>query len=81
MSVKFSPTEQSLMEVLADGYPHRRQELLDCLDDPEKSRLTLKPWLYRIRKKLRPQGYDVICEFRNRGFWFRLVGLINRNDE
>lgn len=81
MSIKFSPTQQDLMEVLADGLPHRRQELLDCLDDPEKTRLTLKPYLYRLRQKLRVQGYDIVCEFRNRGFWFRLVGLINQHDE
>jgi hypothetical protein len=69
------------MEVLADGRHHRRQELLDCLDDPEKTRLTLKPYLYRLRQKLRVQGYDIACEFRNRGFWFRLVGLVNQHDE
>ncbi len=81
MSIKFSPIQQDLMEVLVDGRPHRRQELLDCLDDPEKTRLTLKPYLYKIRQKLRPQGYDIVCELRNNSVWFRLVGLINQHDE
>lgn len=81
MTVKFSPTQQDLMEVLADGRPHRRQELLDCLDDPEKSREMLKPYLYRLRKKLRVQGYDIDCVLKNRNVWFRLVGLVNQHHE
>lgn len=71
MRKEFTPTQQAILDVLADNKLHRRQELLDCLDDPIKHRNSLKPVLYRLRKKLKPLGRRIDCVFCDRGFWYR----------
>lgn len=73
---KLTPTEKRIMEALADGYPHRRRDLLPLIDEMAVPQ-NLKDHLSNIRKKLRPMGEDVICEYYNRGLsyrWIRLIG-------
>ena len=60
-NVKFSPTQQAIIEVLADGLPHKRQELLDCFDDPLITNIHLNVMLCQLRKKLRPLGWCIDC--------------------
>lgn len=56
----FTPTEQRIIAVLADGQPHARKELMGCLDDELAEKTALKRHLTRLRKKLRPQGRDIM---------------------
>jgi len=73
---KFTKTEQLMLNVLADGYPHTREELHACLPDELSALGAIKRHLSGIRKKLRPQGQDIICELRDRRPLYRHVRLL-----
>lgn len=81
MTNGFTPTQKVILTVLSDGKPHLRQELVDCLDDPLADRLTLKPVLYRLRKKLRPQGQEIVAVLQNMRVHYRHVRLLHSYDE
>lgn len=55
-----TPTQRRIVEVLLDGEGHTRRDLEKCIDDELAGPGNLKVHLSRIRKKLRPQGYDVV---------------------
>ena len=74
----WTPTQARLMEVLGDGEPHARDELVACLEDEMSEWKNVKPHLTYIRKKLRPQQQEIVCQVVNRAFMYRLVGLVNR---
>jgi hypothetical protein len=73
----WTPTQARIMEVLGDGKPHARDELVACLEDEMSEWRNVAPHLTAVRKKLRPSR-DVICQVVNRAFMYRLVGLVNR---
>ncbi len=77
----FTPTQKDILNVLSDGRPHLRQELIDCLDDPLADRLTLKPVLYRLRKKLRPKGQDIKAVLQNMRVHYMHVRLLHSSNE
>ena len=68
----FTPTQRRIIDLLKDGQPHKRDEVRQCVDDLA-SLETLKQHLIELRKKLRPHGYDVICQILNRGYHHRLI--------
>lgn len=78
---RFTPTQQRILAVLADGEAHTRSELLLCVD-PEGFAVpvNLQNHISSIRKILRPAGQDIICEFAYRKFHYRQVRLINRSE-
>ena len=71
----FTPTQQLIMDLLSDGEPHKRAELLNAID-PLCTPNTLQTHLSNIRKVIRPSGEDVVCELRERGIWYRRVRLL-----
>jgi DNA-binding response OmpR family regulator len=75
-SDSFTPIEGRVLEVLSDGLSHPRQELLDCLQDDQAARTALQMHVSRIRKKLRPQGQDIVCEVKGYGIYYRHVRLL-----
>ena len=63
----YTPTQQAILKVLADGKPHKRGELIACLPDPlNRTPNNLKPHLAALRRLLRPQGGDIVCVLRYR---------------
>ena len=74
----FTPTEKRLLEVLGDGLPHDRDELVACLADELSGWKVVKCHLTSLRKHLRPNHQEIICQVVNRAFKYRLVQLINR---
>ena len=64
MMPDWTPTQARMLKVLSDGMPHRYEELRACLDD-ELAR-NVKTHIGHIRKKLRPIGQDIVCEYRGR---------------
>jgi DNA-binding response OmpR family regulator len=68
--------KQLILEILADGRPHRREQLLECIGDPLASRNNLNVHLSKIRKELRPKGEDIVCELRERKIHYRHVRLL-----
>jgi hypothetical protein len=80
--IQFTATEKRILDILADGQPHFRAVLGECLPDdlgrdgtPGKRYLNLNMHLYNIRKKL-PHGEAIICELRERRICYRRVRLI-----
>jgi hypothetical protein len=74
----FTDTEQKLLKILADGMPHRWKELHTCLPDDLGTSANLQCHIWNIRQKLRPHGYDIICEFYKRSRKnYRQVRLLN----
>ncbi len=76
--VKFTPTEQRMLAVLADGLPHTRQELHACLVDDMGPLSNIQMHLSSIRRMLRGQGEDVVCELKGK-IYYRHVKLLNGN--
>jgi DNA-binding SARP family transcriptional activator len=63
----FTPTQRRILEVLADGMPHRRESLHACLPDDMGALANLRFHLSQLRKVLRPLGQDIICQlYKNR---------------
>jgi DNA-binding response OmpR family regulator len=73
--VAWTPTQARILDVLADGRPHSRQELRHVLWDEEGDRRTVRVHLCAIRKTLRPVGEDVICELHNGTICYRRIRL------
>ena len=77
----FTPTEQRLLTILSDGMPHKRSELLAVLPDELGGFGNVRKHLTQIRKRLRPRGEDVICEFYQRSYYYRHVRLLKSSNE
>lgn len=73
---KYSRTQQKILDTLADGMRHKREELLDCLGDNQADYGTLKSHIARLRRKLRPEGQDIICEYYFLALYYRHVRLL-----
>ena len=57
----FSPTEQRIMDLLSDGLPHTKKEMVACLADPMGGEDNVKPHLHNLRKKLLTRNEAVLC--------------------
>lgn len=73
----FTDTQQRLFDVVSDGLPHPRDELLKAMNDSEATYRNVSWHLVDLRKYLRPKGLDIICELRNRGIYYRYVRLMH----
>lgn len=69
----FTPTQRRILQVLADGEPHAREELHKCLDDDLAGASAVRKHICLMRKVLRPMGQDVICQLRNRRLFYRQI--------
>lgn len=72
----FTPTHKRMLAVLADGLPHRREELHACLSDELGPINNIHVHISNMRKKLRARGQDIVCEVVNRRFLYRHVRLL-----
>jgi DNA-binding CsgD family transcriptional regulator len=72
----FTPTQQAMLRILADGNPHTKQELHKCLNDELQSLTSVKVHVSNIRKVLRLTGQDIACEMVNRATYYRQVRLV-----
>ena len=74
----FTPTEQRMIDVLADGKPHRREELHACLGDELQPLTAIQMHICKMRKKL--VGHDILCVARNRSYYYQHVRIISTAD-
>jgi DNA-binding winged helix-turn-helix (wHTH) protein len=58
----FTPTQAKILSVLADGESHAREEIHACLPDDLGSLENIHAHISTIRKRLREQGQDIVCE-------------------
>lgn len=65
-----------MMELLADGRAHTRAELHACLWDTESDVKNVRSHIALLRREIRPQGQDIVCEILNRVTYYRLVRLL-----
>lgn len=75
MSTKFTPTEQRILAVLADGRLHTRQELLAVLEDDQPGDKAVAMHVTRLRKKLLARGEHISNEYYS-GWFYRHVRLL-----
>lgn len=76
--LKLTPTEQRLFNIMADGQPHRVNELiLDGLQGDEvTSKASLHFHLHSLRSKLREVGEDVLYQNFGNYSAYRRVRLL-----
>jgi len=71
----FTPTQRRIIDLLKDGEPHKRDEVRRCVDELA-SLVNLKHHLIKLREKLRPHGYDIICQLLNHTLHYRLIKIV-----
>lgn len=78
MARKYTITQVKMLAVLADGAPHARKELHNCLFDNLGPLSNIRAHITRLRKILRPQGQDIICELHGRTLCYRHIKLLRK---
>ncbi len=74
---QYTPTETAMLRVLADGQAHLREELHSCLPDELSSLSAIHRHISSIRKRLSLSGQTIVCELRNRRYYYRHVVLLS----
>ena len=74
---RYTPTQQRIMDLLADGLRHNKYELHACLEDQLGPVSNIHAHLSILRTYLRGRGLDILCEYYNRGIHYRLVRLLH----
>ena len=72
----FTPTQLRILQVLADGLPHRKEELHACLPDELGPLSNIKKHLAGIRQAIRPSGHDIVCVYFHRRTHYQRVRLL-----
>lgn len=73
-AMNLTPTQLKLYGVLKDGESHSMRELLSVLDS-YTSRVTVRVHLCMMRKTLRAEGQDIICEI-GQTVSYRLIEIL-----
>ena len=76
MLVDFTPVQQRMLAVLADGLPHTREEIHACLWDERGAMSNIRFHISMIRKVLRPKGQDILIEYIKKKLHYRQVRLL-----
>ncbi len=77
MKVHYTPTHKRMLKVLSDGMPHKKEELHKCLDDDLASVSCVRKHLSTLRSQLKKINEDVICEYKDRSFFYRHIVLLS----
>lgn len=80
MPAKFTATEQRIMDLLADGKRHTRDELFSCLEDEMQKKDNVNVHLTYIRRKIRPVGHDIISISQQGTTYYQHVTLVSTDD-
>lgn len=73
----FTPIQTRMLRVLADGLPHRRKELWQCLQDELAPMSLINQHIMLMRAKLRMIQQDIVCELNGRTILYRHVQHLN----
>ncbi len=79
MTNGFTPTQERLLDVLADGQSHQKNDLMAAIGTEATSSL-LRVHLTFLRRKLRPMGQDVVCELLQERTYYRQVRKISPSE-
>lgn len=72
----FTRTEMKILNLLADGERHSREEIHKQLPDELSAITQVKDHICQIRKRLRAYGQYLICENYKRKTYYRRVILL-----
>lgn len=67
---------EKMLALLADGMPHLRRDLHDCLYDDSGKLSNIQVHISNLRRQLRPRGQDIVCEITPKGIAYRQVRLL-----
>ena len=73
MMVKFTKAEQKILQILGDGLRHHKTDIAQELNGEDSVAVHIS----NIRKRIRPLGHDIVCEYHQRKLYYRYVRLIN----
>jgi hypothetical protein len=73
--LELTPTQQRVLELLADGEPHEPRELRALLLEDLGPLANVRQHLYHLRRKLRPEGQDIRFERLGLHVAYRLVSV------
>lgn len=73
--VRFTPIQQKMLAILSDGQPHTKEEL-HSVCHPESRVSLVRQHVAMIRKKLTQKGETILCEYSNKGYFYRHVRLL-----
>lgn len=73
----YTPIEQRIIDLLSDGMPHDRYDVLDCLKDKESNLHALAVAIMRLRPKVRALGQEIVTEHNRGGIAYRHVILLS----
>lgn len=74
---RFSPTQQRIVDLLADLMPHSNEEIYGMLLTA-KSVNHIQMHISNIRKIIRPIGQDIRCILERGNTFYQLVRCLNR---
>lgn len=57
---RLTECERRIFEVLADGWPHSKAEIVEATDS-QGAEGTLVVYIHRLRKKLERKGTTIVC--------------------
>jgi hypothetical protein len=69
----FTETQRKMLLILADGQRHSRYELLECVPDEYAGFKALQFHISKIRTIIAPMGWDIVCEIRYGGIYYRCI--------
>lgn len=75
--MNWTPTQQKLIDALADGLPKSPEELHAAIGGYGAVK-NIWAHLSAIRKKLRPRGQDIVCVYQKRKLHYLHVGLLRK---
>lgn len=73
--VKLTPTQRKIMDLLNDGEPHVRADLLACLWDELGSLGTVRVHVHHLRKLLKPLDRDIVTRMIGRTLYYQQVRI------
>lgn len=76
----YTPVEQRILDLLSDGLPHTRADVLACLRDKLSDLNALAVRIFYLRQKVRGFGRDIVTELRKGGIHYRHVILLSGKD-
>jgi hypothetical protein len=78
---EFVGIQRDIIDLLSDGRPHDREELITCIKDEFATRKDLNQHLTAIRKKIQPAGHDIVCVLKFRRVHYQHVMLLPPNHD
>jgi hypothetical protein len=76
----YTPTQRRILDILSDGQPHLRKDVMLAMQDTEASREALAVHIARIRRKLLPIGQTILGTRKDRRFYYIHVRLLNNQE-